>query len=82
MRTEKIGHYGYLYKIKRTDDPWCGCKQAYQSVRHIIEDCECLRDTRLKYLGVDFVRDARLYLRDLQLFPKTVAFMLATGLLD
>jgi hypothetical protein len=34
------------------------------------------------YLGTTFVRDARLFLRDIELIPKTVKFMLATGLLD
>lgn len=82
MRTEKIGLQGYLNKINRADDPWCGCNQAYQTVRHIIEDCECLEDTRFTYLGASFVRDARIFLRDLELIPKTVKFMLATGLLD
>jgi hypothetical protein len=51
-------------------------------VRHIIEDCECLEDTRFTYLGKSIVRDARLFLRDTKLIPKTVKFMLATGLLD
>ena len=82
MRTEKIGLHGYLFKIKRADDPWCGCEQAYQTVRHIIEDCECLIDTRFRYLGSEFVRDGRVYLSDPELIPKTVTFMLATGLLD
>ena len=82
MRTGKIGRHGYLNKINRADDPWCGCEQAYQTVRHIIEDCECLEDTRFTYLGASFVRDARIFLRDLELIPKTVKFMLATGLLD
>jgi ribonuclease HI len=82
MRTEKIGLHGYLNTINRTEDPWCGCRQAYQTVRHIIEDCECLEDTRSTYLGTSFVRDARLFLRDTELIPKTVKFMLATGLLD
>jgi hypothetical protein len=82
MRTEKIGLHGYLNKINRANDLWCGCEQAYQSVRYIIEDCECLEDTRYTYLGTSYVRDARIFLRDLQLIPKTVAFMLATGLLD
>jgi hypothetical protein len=39
-------------------------------------------DTRYTYLGASFVRDARLFLRDTKLIPKTVRFMLATGLLD
>jgi ribonuclease HI len=82
MRTEKIGLHGYLNKIKRADDPWCGCEQAYQTVRHIIEDCECLEDTRFTYLGASYVRDARIFLRDAKLIPKTVRFMLSTGLLD
>jgi hypothetical protein len=34
------------------------------------------------YLGASFVKDARIFLRDLELIPKTVKFMLATGLLD
>jgi hypothetical protein len=50
-------------------------------VRLVIEDCECLEDTRFKYLGAS-VRDARIFLRDLELIPKTVKFMLATGLLN
>jgi len=50
--------------------------------RHIIEDCECLEDTRYTYLGASYVRDARLFLKDQELIPKTVKFMLATGLLD
>ena len=29
MRTETIGLHGYLNKINRADDPWCGCEQAY-----------------------------------------------------
>ena len=82
MRTEKIGLHGYLNTINRTEDPWCGCDQAYQTVRHIIEDCECLEDTRFMYLGKSITRDARLFLRDTELIPKTVKFMLATGLLD
>ena len=82
IRTEKIGLYGYLHKINRADDPWCGCKQAYQTVRHIIEDCECLEDTRFTFLGTSYVRDARVFLRDSELIPKTVRFILATGLLD
>jgi hypothetical protein len=82
MRTEKIGLHGYLYKINRADDPWCGCNQAYQTVRHIIEDCECLEDIRSIYLGTSYVRDARIFLRNIELIPKTVNFMLATGLLD
>ena len=48
----------------------------------IIEDCECLEDTRLMYLGKSTIRDARLFLRDTELIPKTVRFMFATGLLD
>jgi hypothetical protein len=82
IRTEKIGLHGYLNTIKRTEDPWCGCKQAYQTVRHIIKDCECLEDTRFTYLGKSIIRDARLFLRDRKLIPKTVKFMLATSLLD
>lgn len=82
MRTEKIGLYGYLNKINRAEGPWCGCEQAYQTVRHIIEECECYDDTRLMYLGVDFIRDSRIFLRDPKLISKTVNFMLATGLLD
>jgi ribonuclease HI len=82
MRTEKIGLHGYLHKINRADDPWCGCEQAYQTVRHIIEDCECLEDTRFTFLGTSYVRDARVFLRDSELIPKTVRFILATGLLD
>ncbi len=65
-----------------TLNPWCGCEQAYQTVHHIIEDCECFDDTRFTYLGASFVRDARLSLRDTVLIPKTFKFMLATGLLD
>lgn len=82
MRTEKIGLYGYLSRIKRADDPWCGCRQAYQSVRHIIEECECLMDIRKDYLGSEVVQDARIFLRDPKLIHRTVSFMLATGLLD
>jgi hypothetical protein len=41
-----------------------------------------VEDTRYTYLGASFVRDARLFLRDTKLIPKTVRFMLATGLLD
>lgn len=82
LRTERIGLYGYLYKINRQDDPWCGCRQAYQTVKHIIEDCEALEQERLDYLGVDYVRDARVFLTDSELIPKIVAFILATGLLD
>jgi hypothetical protein len=81
MRTEKIGLHGYLHKIKRADEPWCGCGQAYQTVRHIIKDYECLEDTRFTYLGVSYVRDVRIFLRDLQLILKNVRFMLATSLL-
>lgn len=62
MRTEKIGLHGYLFKIKRANDLWCGCEQAYQTVRHIIEDYECLVDTRSRFLGSEFVRDTRVYL--------------------
>ena len=82
MRTEKTGLTAYLHKTNRADDPWCGCFQAYQTVRHIVEECECLEDTRFTYLGLSYVRDARLFLRDAKLIPKTVKFMLATGLLD
>jgi hypothetical protein len=82
MRAEKIGLHGYLNTIKRTEDPWCGYEQAYQTVRHIIEDCECLEDTRFTYLRASYVRDAKLFLRDTTLISKTVKFMLATGLLD
>jgi hypothetical protein len=46
IRTEKIGLYGYLNFIKRTEDPWYGCDQASQTVHHIIKDCECLEDIR------------------------------------
>jgi len=81
MRTEKIALHGYLHKINRSEEPWCGCGQAYQTVRHIIEDCECLEDTRFTYLGASYVRDGRVFLRDTELIPKTVKFMLATGLL-
>jgi hypothetical protein len=82
MRTEKIGLTAYLHKINRADDPRRGRSQAYQTARHIIEECECLEDTRFTYLGLSYVRDARLFLRDVKLIPKTVKFMLATGLLD
>ncbi|KAH8814274.1 hypothetical protein F5882DRAFT_390110 [Hyaloscypha sp. PMI_1271] len=82
MRTEKMGLHGYLNIIQRTEDQWSGCQQAYQTVRHIIEDCECLEETRFTYLWKSIVRDARLFLRDTELIPKTVKFMLATGLLD
>jgi hypothetical protein len=78
MRTEEIALHGYLH---RSDELWCGCGQAYQIVRHIIEDCEGLEDTRFTYLGVGYVRDARIFLRDTELIHKTVKFMLATGLL-
>jgi hypothetical protein len=81
MRIEKIALHGYLHKINRSDEPWCGCDQAYQTIRHIIEDCEGLEDTRLTYLGASYVRDARIFLRDIELIPKTVKFMFATGLL-
>jgi hypothetical protein len=33
-------------------------------------------------LGKSRIRDARLFLRDTELIPKTVRFMLAIGLLD
>jgi hypothetical protein len=82
MRTEKFGLHGYLNTIKRTEDPWCGCEQAYQTVRDITEDCECLEDTRFTCLGKSIVRDARLFLKDIELIPKTVKFMLVTSLLD
>jgi hypothetical protein len=53
-----------------------------QTVRHIIEECACLEDTRFTFLGTSYVRDARVFLRDSELIPKTVRFILATGLLD
>jgi hypothetical protein len=53
-----------------------------RQLRHIIEDCECLKDTRFTYQGASFARDARIFLRDTELIPKTVKFMLATSLLD
>jgi hypothetical protein len=34
------------------------------------------------HLGKSTIRDARLFLRDTELIPKTVRFMFATGLLD
>lgn len=82
MRTEKIGLYGYLYKIKRQDDPWCGCDQAYQTVRHVIKDCEYFKDERLQHLKVKYISDARLFFTDSKLIPKVTLFMLATNLLD
>jgi hypothetical protein len=81
MRTEKIGLHGYLYQINRSDNPWCGCRQAYQTVRHIIEDCEFLGDLRGQYLGTDSISDARIFLSHTELTSKTAKFMLATGLL-
>jgi hypothetical protein len=51
--------------------PWCGCEQD-QTVRHIIEECECYDDTRFMYLGVDFIRELRTFLRDPKLILKTV----------
>jgi hypothetical protein len=68
----KIGLHGYLNKIKRADDPWYGYEQAYQIVRHIIKDYECLKDIRFRYLGIDFIRDTRVFLRDPELTPKTI----------
>jgi hypothetical protein len=82
IRTEEIGLYGHLNSIERTEDPWYGCDQAYQLVRHTIEDCERLEDTRFTYLGKNIIGDARPFLRDTEPIPKTVKFMLANGLLD
>jgi hypothetical protein len=82
MRTEKIGLHGYLNTIKRTEDPWCGCEQVYQTMQHIVEDCECLEDSHFPYLWKSIVRDARLFLRDTELMAKLVKFMLAASLLD
>jgi hypothetical protein len=47
---------------------------------HIIEDCESLKDTRFTYLGASYVRDAKLFLRDIEFIPKTVKFILAADL--
>jgi len=58
-----------------------GRTPALETVRHVIEDCECLEDTRFTYLGASYVRDGRVFLRDTELIPKTVKFVLATGLL-
>jgi hypothetical protein len=81
MRTGKIGLHGYLYQINRSDSPWCGCGQAYQTVRHIIEDYESLGELREQYLGTDSINDARIFLSTTELTPKTTKFMLTTGLL-
>jgi len=51
-------------------------------MRHIIKDYKFLKDTRFIYLGASFVRNARIFLRDIELILKTVKFILATSLLD
>jgi hypothetical protein len=50
-------------------------------VRYIIEDYKCLKDTRFKYLGLSYIKDARIFLKDLELILKTIRFMLTTNLL-
>jgi hypothetical protein len=44
-----------LNTIKRTDDRWCGYDR--------------LKDTRFTYLETSYVRDAKLFLRDIELRP-------------
>ncbi len=55
-------------------------KQAYQTVRHTIEDCGCLEDKDPSTQGRLISEMRASSLRDAQLVPKTVGFMLATVL--
>lgn len=82
MRTEKISLQGYLHKIKRADTPWCECNNSYQTVNHIICECEDFEDLREHIFGARYLHSAKDFLREIELIPKTIRFMLSTGLLD
>ncbi len=82
LRTDRIGLRGYLHKIKRSETPWCDCRQSYQTAKHIIEECELYETERFEYLNTIHISDARLYLGDKKLVQQTVTFMRATGLLN
>ena len=56
--------------------------QIHGAAEDIIKNYKYLKNTHFTYLGRSFIRDARLFFRDTELIPKTVRFILATGLLD
>ena len=82
MRTGKIGLNRYLSQIGKADDPWCECQNAYQTVRHIIEDCPNFRHQRLRYLKSRVIREYKLILSQPEYSKAVAQFMVATGLLD
>jgi ribonuclease HI len=60
-RTGKIALNSYLWKIGRSDTPFCrhGCTRAIETPRHIIIDCPYYEDLREEVFGAGERRDRR-----------------------
>jgi hypothetical protein len=82
MRTGKIGLNRYLHSIGKADNAWCVCNNAYQTVRHIIEECHNFRRQTLRYLKSRVIDDFKLIITQPKFAKHAAQFMVATGLLD
>jgi ribonuclease HI len=82
MRVEKIGLAGYLFAIKRAEEPACECETSNQTVAHILEECPLYRKQRRRHFSKPVLRDTTTILSDPRMAEKAANFMLSTGLLD
>jgi hypothetical protein len=82
MRVEKIGLAGYLFAIKRAEEPACKCETSNQTVAHILEECPLYRKQRRRHFSKPVLRNTTTILSDPRMAEKAANFMLLTGLLD
>lgn len=81
MRTNKIGLATFLHKIKVTDDPYCDCGTAEQTVSHVLFDCTLFTTIRSEYPELSASSTLKGLLTESKAALAASSFMQRTGLL-